>query len=274
MLEPSLVHLAVSDADAGLGNQLRQTACGMLDRVDPVMHEEDLSVAQQLSTYCGGDHLLFELTNVGHHGMTVLGGRVHDRHVADAGHRHLERPGDRRCRKRQHVHARAQRLQLLLLLDAEALLLVDDDQPEVREGDVGLKQPVRPHDDIDLADRQIGNDLLCFGCREKAGQHLDPHGEVAKTFDQGGVVLLSQDRRGHQQRHLLARGNRLECGSYRDLRLAITDVPAHEAVHGNGLLHVVLDLVYRAQLVGRLFVGKGVLELALPRRVRPEREAL
>ena len=45
----------------------------------------------------------------------------------------------------------AQPLHLLLVLDAEALLLVDDDQAEVLDPDVGVEQPVRADDDVDRA---------------------------------------------------------------------------------------------------------------------------
>src|SRR5690625_6895030 len=41
---------------------------------------------------------------------------------------------------RQHVDVAAQRLDVLLVLDAEALLLVDDDQPEVLPAHPGLQQ--------------------------------------------------------------------------------------------------------------------------------------
>ena len=47
--------------------------------------------------------------------------------------------------------AGAQALQVLLVLDAEALLLVDDDQAEVLEPDGLLQQPVRADDDVDDA---------------------------------------------------------------------------------------------------------------------------
>ena len=58
------------------------------------------------------------------------------RQVADAGERQVERPRDRRRRQRQHVDLAAQLLEPLLGGDAEALLLVDDDQAEVAEPDV------------------------------------------------------------------------------------------------------------------------------------------
>src|SRR6476469_8585302 len=56
----------------------------------------------------------------------------------------------------------------------------------------------------------------------------------------------------------------------RDLGLAVADVTADQPVHGHRALHVGLDLVDAGQLVGRLDVREGVLELALPRGVGAE----
>ena len=59
----------------------------------------------------------------------------------------------------EHVDAGAQPLHLLLVLDAEALLLVDDDQAEVLEPDVGVEQPVGADDDVDAAVAEALDDL-------------------------------------------------------------------------------------------------------------------
>ena len=48
-------------------------------------------------------------------------------------HRHLQRARDRRGGEREHVDVGAQLLELLLVGDAEALLLVDDHQAEALE---------------------------------------------------------------------------------------------------------------------------------------------
>ena len=56
--------------------------------------------------------------------------------VADAGERQVERPRDRRRRQGQDVHLAPELLEPLLGGHAEALLLVDDDEPEVPEPDV------------------------------------------------------------------------------------------------------------------------------------------
>ena len=47
--------------------------------------------------------------------------------------RHVQCAGDGRGRQREHVHADESLFQLFLVLDAEALLLVDDDQAQIME---------------------------------------------------------------------------------------------------------------------------------------------
>ena len=83
-------------------------------------------------------------------------------------------------------------------------------------------------------------------------------------------MLLHEQRGGHEDRHLLAVLHRLEGRTHGDLRLAVAHVATDDSVHGGGPLHVGLDLVDARHLVGGLDVGEGVLELALPLRVRPE----
>ena len=80
--------------------------------------------------------------------------RGDDRQVAHAGERKLQRARDRRRGQRQHMHFGAQLLQLLLVRDAEMLLLVDDQQAEVLELDALAEQRMRADHDIDLAVRQ------------------------------------------------------------------------------------------------------------------------
>ncbi len=90
-------------------------------------------------------------------------------------------------------------------------------------------------------------------------------------------MLFGQDRRRHEHERLPARLGRLERRPQRDLRLAVADVAADEAVHGLRSLHVVLDVVDRLALVVGLLVGERVLqtthELAVG-RVREARDRL
>ena len=91
-----------------------------------------------------------------------------------------------------------------------------------------------------------------------------------RSAGERGEVLLDEQRGGHQQDHLLAVLDRLERGAHGDLGLAVADVAADQPVHRHRALHVALDLLHRGELVGSLDERKGVLELGLPRCVRPE----
>ncbi len=138
----------------------------------------------------------------------------------------------------------------------------------------GLQQPVGADDDVGGAVADLVQRLLGLLRRLEPGQLPDVDRELAHPLGERVVVLLGQQRRRHQDGDLLAVLHRLERRPYRDLGLAVADVAADQPVHRDRLLHVGLDLLDRGELVRRLGVREGVLQLALPRGVRAERVAL
>ena len=84
--------------------------------------------------------------------------------------RHQQRARDGRRRHHQHVGAAgaALRLQREPLVHAEAVLLVDDGEGQVAEGDVGLEQRVRADEDVDLAGREAARAAPCAACPSRA----------------------------------------------------------------------------------------------------------
>ena len=150
-LERVLVHLAVADDDARFRHQPLQEVAERVDRLDAVVHEEDLPAARHLVADRARDHRLIELDDVGLNREAILRRRFDDRHVADADQRHVERARNRRRRHRQHVDALAHLLDALLVRDAEALLFVDDQQSEIAELDVLREQPVRADEDVEAS---------------------------------------------------------------------------------------------------------------------------
>ena len=105
--------------------------------------------------------------------------------------------------------------------------------------------------------------LACSAGLE-AVEHLDRDGEIGEPLAERPPVLDGQHRRRHEHRHLLAGLDGLERRPHRQLGLAVADVAAQEPVHGDGLLHVGLDLADGADLVRRLLVRERLLELHLP----------
>ena len=156
------------------------------------------------------------------------------------------------------------------MLDAEALLLVDDHEAEVLDLHAGLQQAVRADDQVDRAVGEALEGLLGLLVGLEPRQRPDRHRELAEPLGERRVVLLHQQRRRHEQDDLLAVLDRLERRAYGDLGLAVADVTADQAVHRHGALHVALDLVDRDHLVGRLDERERVLELGLPRGVGAE----
>ena len=150
-LELVLVHLAVGGAHARLGNQLGDVCCHRGDRVDAVVHVEDLPIAQELASDRGANLGVRVGADEGEDGLAFLGRGLEDRHLADAGDRHLEGTRDGGGRHGQDVDVGAQGLERLLVFDAETLLLVDDDQAELLKGDGTGQQRVRSDDQVDLA---------------------------------------------------------------------------------------------------------------------------
>ncbi len=115
-------------ATARFGNQLAQIAGDVLDVGHTVVHEEHLTLAQQLAADGFGDRPLVVLADVGEDRLTFGRRRVQQGEITDAGEAHLHRARNRRGGERQHVDVGAQLLDQLLVGDSEALLLIDDEK--------------------------------------------------------------------------------------------------------------------------------------------------
>ena len=144
-----LIHPAVGHTHRNLVvEKLAQPYRGALNIVDAVVQVIHLPAALYLAPYRVGDDAPVVLHDEGLHGEPILRRLVDGRHIADARQRHIQRARYRRCRERQHVHAAAELLYVLLVADAEALLLVDDEQAEIFELNILLQKPVGADDKI------------------------------------------------------------------------------------------------------------------------------
>ena len=130
------MHLAVADDDAGVGQQRLELLGHGLNGHHPVVQEEDLAPAVDLALDGVADDALVVGGDDGLHRQPVVRRRLDGAHVARAGQRQVKRARDRRRAQGEHVHQPAQHLELLLVHHAEALLLVNDHQAQVFEGDV------------------------------------------------------------------------------------------------------------------------------------------
>ena len=214
--------------------------------------------------------LILLRTHIRQHRVAILRRGEDRRHLADARHRHLQRAGNRGRGHRQHVHVRAQRLDVLLVFHAEALLLVHDDQPQVLPVHARLQQAVGTDHDVHRAVGHAINNLLGLRWGGKARQLLDGGGKVLHALAERVEVLLRQQGRRHQHGHLLAGLHGLECGTHRHLGLAIAHVTDNHAIHRHRLFHVGLHSLDGVVLILGLGEREGIFHLPLPGRIRGE----
>ena len=254
-------------AHARLGRGLVHARHSVIDGLDAVGHVVHLSAATHLQANRRAHHVGVVLPHVHDHGAAPSRRRGNQAHIAHAARGHLHGTRDGRGRKREHVNLLAQVLELLLVLHAKALLLVNDHQAQVLGVHIGRKQAMRADEHIN---RALGKRLECallLRRRAKAAEHLDLKAKRGKAFEERLVVLLGQNGRGAEHHDLATGVHALKRRAQGDLGLAKAHVSAQQAVHGLGRLHIGLNIGDGLQLIARLVVGEALLHLDLLGRV-------
>ena len=124
------------------------------------------------------------------------------------------------------------RTQPLLLLRSEALLLVDDQEPEVGEahalGDASACVPMTTRTEPSASPART---VARLGAVAEAGQLLHPDVEPGEAAAEGLEVLADQDRGRRDHRDLLAGERGGACRAQGHFGLAEADVAADQPVH-------------------------------------------
>src|SRR5713226_9197428 len=147
------------------------------------------------------------------------------------------------------------------------MLFVHDQQAQSFELHVALENAVSPNHDVDLTRLESLDYAGLLFIVDKAREHLNDHWEPGQSVPKYVEVLLSENRRWRQEGNLLPAHGCLERRAQSELSLAKPDVSAQQAVHRAVGLHVGLYLCEGAELIRRLLIWKGRLELLLPRGV-------
>ena len=178
-------------------------------------------------------------------------GRIH---VAEE--RKHERARDRRRRHHQHVDGLALARQGKPLVDAEAVLLVDDRKREVVELDLVLKQRMRADQNVDFAARKPVQDRAAVAAALAARQDRDLDADGGRQRRDGAEMLPRQElRRRHQRRLPPAFDHR--CGrQQRHNRLAGAHIALQQPQHALGLGKIRDDVGDRAGLGLRERIGQ------------------
>ena len=185
----------MSNTDARPRHDVADVLSHPIDRLDPVVNEENLAAAVQLARNAFVDQPVVPRLDVGENGRAVARRCLHQRHVAQTGEREMQGSRYRCSRESEHVGIEAEALQSFLVFDTEAMFFVNDDQSQLRECDVGAEQPVSPDHDIDLSRFEIlQNFNLLLRCLEPA-HRAHVHGKVRQSLAEGACVSVGQEGR-------------------------------------------------------------------------------
>ena len=147
-------------------------------------------------------------------------------------------------------------LQQQPLRHAEAMLLVDHDQPEPLVGDLRLEDGVGADEDVDAAVGEPHQHRLARPALLAPGEDRDAHADRLALALQRGVMLAGEDFGRGEHRRLRPRLDRFEHRQQGDQRLARPDVALEQAQHRPVLRHVAADFVDHAA-PGRRSAGRA-----------------
>ena len=219
------------DADARLARRRLHARHSILDRVNAVAHVVHLAAARKLTPDRAGDDVGVPFPHMDLNRPAIARRRQDQAHVTHARQRHLHGAWNRRCRKRQDFDRLTQVLHLLLVAHAEALLLVDDHQPQVIGVHIAREKSMRADEHRHAAVCEPRQRPRLLSRRTKTREHLDRHAEGREAIVEVREMLLRKDCCRAEDHDLLAVLRRLEGCAQGDLRLPETDVAADETVH-------------------------------------------
>ena len=183
-----------------------------------------------------------------------------DREIPRPRHRHVESARNRRGGKRQDVGGRLEPLEEFLVPDAEALLLVYDNESEIVKARLLREDGVRSDDDVADAGCYAFERAIPRAPGLEARDGFDSDGSAVEAGDERLEMLLRENGRRREYCRLPAVHGGDVRRSHRDFRLAVPGVAADESVHRLRGGEIAFHVVYGFRLVFRLRVGERRLE--------------
>ena len=160
----ALAHLPVTDSNARFRHQLRQPVGRFLDVFHVVVQVIDLTPAQHFTQNGLTHHQIIVFADEGFYRQTARRRRGNNRQIAHAAHRHVQGSRDWRRGQGQDIDVGAHRFDAFFMTHPEAVLFVDDQQPQIFPLHVALQQLVGTDQNVNFAFACLLQDLrLLFG---------------------------------------------------------------------------------------------------------------
>ena len=111
-----------------------------MDVLDAGVDEEDLPSPLEFPLDGVPDDFFIIADHKGPNREAIFGRGLDEAEIPNSGDSHLEGPRNGGRRQRDHIHQFSHLLQFFLMGDAESMLLINDDQPQIPEGHVLLRE--------------------------------------------------------------------------------------------------------------------------------------
>ena len=262
-----LLHLAMGKGHVRLRHQPGNPGSHFHNLIHPVEHIIHLPFPGQLPIDGFPHNFFIIFHHVSLYGHTVHGRLLQHAHVPDANQAHMEGPGNRGGRQGKHIHIFLHLLDFFFMSHAKPLLLVNNQKTQILKYHVFGKYPVGANHNIHHAPLQILCGLFHLAGRTEPAHQIHPHREVLHPLDKVIVMLLGQNRGGHQVYHLFSILNGFKCRPDGNFRFSVAHVSADQPVHDFPAFHITFGSLNGQLLVFGFIKGKQLFKFFLPYRV-------
>ena len=205
--------------------------------------------------------------DIGAHGQTVDRWGLNDRQITQARHRHLQCPWYGRSGEREHMHVGLERLQLLLVINAEALFFIHNDKPKAFEQERLCEHGMRPDHNIHGPIGKALTRLRGFCSGHKPRQPTQFQRQITETFGKIRIMLPRQQGRWRNDSDLKPRHCRRKSGAHRNFGFTKANISAHQSVHRLASRQVLKHFFNHAELIFGFLIREAINETRISRAI-------
>ena len=250
------VHLSMSSCYSSIWDEFHDQIGDAVDFSHSIVNKENLSTSSQLVRNGISDNFLTECLDFCRDWLPI-GWRSGDhRKVACAHERKVKCSRNRRGGESQDIYIDTKIFELVFYFHSKFLLLVDDQQAKILEYDIFVHDFMRTDQDVYFPSLDLSDDFLDFFGGAKSVDVFYFDREIFQSLGECMKMLHGQNRRRHEDSHLLAVVDSFECCSNRYFCLPKTHISADQSVHRVGFFHIGFDIRCSESLVRCVLIEK------------------
>ena len=170
-------HLSVCNINSRFWDNFCELSCSLLNGSDFIVDVENLSSSPQFSLACFANNFRLPTLQECSNTEPVVWGCCDNRNVTNFIHGHTQGTRNRGCRECKDIDIGTEFFKVLFLSNSESVFLINDDQTQIGECNITLKQSMSSNGDINFAGFQMVHDIFYVGTLSHSGQqfYADTH---------------------------------------------------------------------------------------------------